>query len=169
MEEYTQCYSSNTAAFLLKRIEYGCEGEGYASRIINEDRIDTEDIMKMSALTRAMLDGADYEYNKQRRRDNFILANNLYAGINLIDPTCYMDENTIPMVYPLVVENDNLLRVLLEAKHFQGHWWKYITKELPENTFEHWMSRYVIPITIDQRYGRSEICQVYSVVEKALK
>ena len=168
VEEYPQCYSSDTAVFLLKRIEYGCEGKGYEARSVNEERVDTEDIMKMSALTRAMLDGADYEDNKERRKENFRLACELYAGINSIDPTLYLDKETIPMVYPLVVEDDNLLGALLAAKHFQGHWWKYITEELPADTFEHWISRYVIPITIDQRYGESEIRYIHSIVENAL-
>lgn len=169
VEDYPQCYSSDTAGFLLKRIEYGCEGKGYEARSINEERVDTEDIMKMSALTRAMLDGADYVYNKEQRKQNFRLACELYAGINCIDPTLYFDVDTVPMVYPLEVEDDNLLGALLAAKHFQGHWWKYITEELPEDTFEHWLSRYVIPITIDQRYGEAEIRHIHTVVMNALK
>lgn len=169
VDEYPQCYSSDTAAFLLKRIEYGCEGKGYEARTINEERVDTEDIMKMSALTRAMLDGVDYEHNKSKRRENFALACELFDDVNAIDPVRFYDEGTIPMVYPLVVEDDSLLGVLLAAKHFQGHWWKYITEELPENTFEHWISRYVIPITIDQRYGEAEIRYIHSLVMNALK
>jgi len=164
VEEYPQCYSSDTAAFLLKRIEYGCEGEGYRSRAINEERVDTEDIMKMSKLTRAMLDGADYENNRKKRRINFNYACGLFSDINRIDPTRYYDDKTVPMVYPLVVEDDVLLSKLLAAKHFQGHWWKYICDELPEDTFEHWLSRYVIPITIDQRYGAEELDYINKIV-----
>ena len=165
VDEYPQCYSSDTAAFLLKRIEYGCEGKGYESRTINETRIDMEDIMKMSRLTHAMLDGADYESNRKKRRENFRFAHDLFSGINKINPVAYLDEDTVPMVYPLVVEDDKLLGKLLAAKHFQGHWWKYITEELPENTFEHWLSRYVIPITIDQRYGSENLKYVYCVIK----
>lgn len=168
VKEYPQCYSSDTAVFLLKRIEYGCEGKGYEARTINEERVDTEDIMKMSVLTRAMLDGADYEFNKVRRKENYRLACELYAGVNAIDPTRFYDKETVPMVYPLVVEDDNLLDSLLAVKHFQGHWWKYITKELSEDTYEHWLSRYVIPITIDQRYDESDIKYIYTIVEKSI-
>lgn len=168
VDNYSQCFSSDTASFLLKRIEYGCEGKGYESRTINEDRLDSEDIMKMSDLTKAMLDGADYDFNKYRRKENFLLAHKLYSGINCINPMLYWDDDTIPMVYPLVAEDDELLSALLAAKHFQGHWWKYITEELPEDTFEHWLSRYVIPITIDQRYGEADIRFVHSVVNNAL-
>ena len=164
VEEYPQGYSSDTAVFLMKRIEYGCEGEGYASRTLNENRIDSEDIMKMSGLTRALLDGADYEWNQAKRRENFAIACELFGDVNAIEPTMYYDDVTVPMVYPLVVEDDGLLSRLLAAKHFQGHWWKYITEELPEDTFEHWMSRYMIPITIDQRYGREELEYLREIV-----
>lgn len=163
--EYPQCYSSDTASFLLKRIEYGCEGKGYESRALNEDRIDSEDIMKMSELTRAMLDGADYDYNRSKRRVNFKIACQLFADINRIDPRRYYDELTVPMVYPLVVEDDSLLDKLLSAKHFQGRWWKYITDELPESSFEHWLSRYMIPVTIDQRYGKEDLEYIRSKVD----
>lgn len=168
-EEYEQGYSSDTADFLFKRIEYGCAGKGYEARQVNESRIDSEDIMKMSPLTYAMLDGADYEHNKRKRIENFRYAHSLLKDINRIDPMLYLDEMTVPMVYPLVVENEELLSVLLAAKHFQGHWWKYITEELPDNTFEYWLSRYVIPITIDQRYGEPDIDYLYSVIESTLK
>ena len=164
VDEYPQCYSSDTAAFLLKRIEYGCEGKGYEARTVNEERVDTEDIMKMSALTRAMLDGTDYERIKEKRRDNFDIACNLFADINVWDPTRFYDAETVPMIYSLVVEDDGLLQKLLSAKHFQGHWWHYITQELPENTFEHWMSRFMIPITIDQRYGEEDLRYIRSII-----
>ena len=157
VDEYPQCYSSDTALFMLQRIEYGCEGKAYQSRQINEHRIDEEDCLKMSKLTRTILDGTDYEFIKVKRKENFQLACELFNNINKINPSLYYDENTIPMVYPLVVEDDGLLGKLQKAKHFQGHWWSYLSDEMPEDSFEYWISRYVIPITIDQRYGLEEL------------
>ena len=165
VEEYPQCYSSDTAAFLLKRIEYGCEGKGYEARSINEHRIDAEDCMKMSKLTRTLMDAEDYDYNIRKRKENFAYAHQLLGDINEIDPTIYMDDETVPMVYPLVVEEDECIQRLFKAKHFQGHWWSYICEEQPEDTFEHWISRYVIPITIDQRYGKEEIDYLVNVIK----
>lgn len=164
VNEYPQCYSSDTAAFLLMRIEYGCEGKGYEARSINEHRIDQEGCMKMSKLTHVIMDGTDYEYIKQKRRENFQIAWNLFHDINMIDPTFFYDKETIPMVYPLIVEDDNLIKRLFTAKHFQGHWWSYICDEQPADSFEHWISRYVIPITIDQRYGREELEYLNSII-----
>ena len=162
--DYPQCFSSDTAVFLLKRIEYGCEGKGYEARSLNEHRIDTEDCMKMSKLTRAILDGTDYEYIKDKRRENFAIAHKQLGSINKLNPLQYYDENTIPMVYPLIVEDDELIQILFKAKHFQGHWWSYICDEQPVESFEHWISRYVIPITIDQRYGREELEYLANII-----
>lgn len=166
VEEYSQCYSSDTAAFLFKRIEYGCEGKGYEARGLNEHRIDAEDCMKMSKLTRTLMNAEDYAYNQLKRKENFAYAHHLFGGINKINPTIYMDDETIPMVYPLVVEDDKLLPRLQAAKHFQGHWWSYICNEQPEDCFEHWISRYIIPITIDQRYGKEELDYLANIIKK---
>ncbi len=157
VKDYPVCFSSDTAAFLLMRCEYGCEGKGYSARSINEERIDSEDIMQMSRLTRKILDGTDYERIKAKRRENFEIAERLFRDINKLDAKMYYDETCVPMVYPLVVEDDTLLDRLLKNKHFQGHWWSYLLSEMPSDSFEYWLSLYIIPITIDQRYGKEEL------------
>ena len=164
VEDYPQGYSSDTARFLLTRIEYGCEGKGYEDRSLNEHRVDSEDIKKMSKLTYTILDGTDYRNIIERRKKNFELAHNLLGSINCINPKLHYSDDCVPMVYPLVVENEELLTKLQQAKHFQGHWWSYICEEQPDDTFEHWLSRYVIPITIDQRYGCEEINYLASII-----
>lgn len=165
MDEYAQCYSSDTAAFMLLRIEYGCEGKAYQSRTVNENRLESEDAMKMSRLTQTILDGTDYDVIISKRRENFETACSLFDAINRIEPKHYYDTSCVPMVYPLVVERDDLLDVLQQNKHFQGHWWSYICNETPEDVFEHWLSRYMIPITIDQRYGETELYQINRLVK----
>lgn len=165
VQEYPQCYSSDTASFLLIRIEYGCEGKGYEARGFNEHRINNEDAMKMSILTHTIIDGTDYGYIHDKRRENFKIINELLCDINIIDPTRFYDNETVPMVYPLLVEEDECIQRLYEAKHFQGHWWSYICKEQPINSVEYWISRYIIPITIDQRYGRKEIEYLADVIK----
>lgn len=162
--EYEEGYSSDTSLFLLQRIEYGCQGKAYESRKLNEHRLETEDIMRMSKLTQTILDGTDYELIKQKRLENFKLACALFGDINKINPLMYCDKETIPMVYPLVVEDDKLLNKLQKAKHFQGHWWSYLLNETKESDFENWLSRYIIPITIDQRYGKEELEYINSIV-----
>lgn len=162
--KYEEGHSSDTSLFLLQRVEYGCEGKAYESRKVNERRLEVEDIMKMSKLTQTILDGTDYEFIKRKRLENFKLACSLFGDINKIDPLVYCDEETIPMVYPLVAEDDKLLNKLQKAKHFQGHWWSYLLNETKESDFENWLSRYIVPITIDQRYGKEELEYINSII-----
>lgn len=166
VNDYEQCYSSDTSLFLLQRIEYGCEGKSYESRMINEHRVDTEDIKRMSKLTRTILDGTDYNFIKVSRRKNFEIAHKLFGNINLINPKMYYDESTVPMVYPLVAKDDKLIDRLKEAKHFQGHWWSYLLDELDDNLFEYFLSKHLIPITIDQRYGEKELLYLSSIINE---
>ena len=164
VNEYAKSYSSDTSLFLLQRIEYGCEGKAYRSRQINEKRIDTEDCKIMSKLTQTILDGTNYDFIKLKRKENFEIARKYFDEVNCLDVGKYYAKDAIPMVYPLVIENDGLLDRLQEAKHFQGHWWSYLLDEMPESSVEYWISRYIIPITIDQRYGKDELLYLRGII-----
>ncbi len=163
--DYPQGYSSDTASFLLKRIEYGCEGATYESRTKNEERIDREDVEKMSKLTFSILDGTDYPFIQEKRRKNFEYAQSLFGQINLLNTEEFYGFDCVPMVYPLMVKDETLLEKLLKAKHFQGRWWKYLLKETPKESMAHQLSKYMIPITIDQRYGKEELDYIAKIVK----
>lgn len=165
LEEYPQGYSSDTSLFLLQRIEYGCEGKAYASRTLNEERVDNEDIMKMSPLTHALLDGTDYDNMIKRRRENYRTAKKLFDRENMLTAATVSPKTCVPMVYPFLMEDDVLLDRLLAGKHFQGHWWNWVLKNPESNEFEKWVSRYMVPLTIDQRYGAEELCRIRSIVD----
>lgn len=164
MDEYEQGYSSDTASFLLERIEYGCEGKTYQNRMKNEQRLDEEDILKMSPLTHRILDGTDYDFIRKKRKENFNYARKLFDKINQISVKDFIDKDVVPMVYPLVTEKPELMEHLLKNKHFQGHWWSYLLDELDKNTFECYLSKYIVPITIDQRYDQKDIEHIYALV-----
>ena len=163
-DEYEQCYSSDTSLFLLRRIEYGCEGKTYQERTVNEARLDAEDCKKMSRLTRYILDGTDYSFIENKRKENYHIAESLFETRNRLHLGQHFDASCVPMVYPLLIEDDALLVRLLKAKHFQGHWWQLVRENPKSNEFEKWISRYMIPITIDQRYGREELEYIKNAV-----
>lgn len=163
IDSYPQDYSSDTALFLLQRIEYGCAGKAYDSRKQNELRLDSSVCMRMSKLTKTILSGTDYDKIIIARRTNFQKAHELFGAINGLYPLQYYDETCVPMVYPLVVENDTLLNRLQNAGHYQGHWWTYLLYETEPGSFEHFLSRYIIPITIDQRYSERDLMYIREV------
>ena len=165
---YEEDHSSDTSLFLLKRIEYGCE-KTYADRMLNEDKFDNCGVMRMSKLTCALLDAADYEYIAAKRRENFMIAHRLFGGFNLIDAMKYYDDNCVPMIYPFVAESDTLLGEMQKNKIFQGHWWSYLLNEVDPESFEYWISRYIIPITIDQRYDCDDIEYCFDIAKRHLE
>lgn len=168
-EKFTDCYeqdfSSDTASFLLKRIELGTSAT-YAERMKNEERIDNAAILNMSALSKALLKNIDYKAIRDKRKENFQIAQSLYKKQNCIDPTQFMDTKCIPMVYPLVIENAEITEILRNRKIYVGRLWNQVLREVPETVFEAKLSKYLIPIPIDQRYGKKDLLYVYHTILK---
>ena len=161
---YSDDYSSDTSLFLLQRIEYGCEGKAYSSRMLNEERIDAADIMNMSKLTHRLLDGIAYDAVKEKRIENFNLAHSILKEHNMLDIMKFYDYSCVPMVYPFMAEKDGLLEHLISHKHFQGNWWRYLLDIVEQETIEYKLSKYMIPITIDQRYGNDDITKLCNII-----
>lgn len=168
LDEYQQDYSSGTSLFLLKRLEVGCNAS-YAERMKNEARIDAADILKMSELTRILLNNIDYQSIQKVRRENFIFACELFSEINLIDPVAQISHDSIPMVYPLLIEDATLVEKLRKKQIYTGRWWKHVLNEVPENSFEAWMSKYMVPVPIDQRYGQTELNYIMQEISNLSK
>ena len=164
---YPQDVSSDTSLFLLLRHEYGCEGVAYEARKENELRIGSSDVMRMSKLTQRILDAHDYGKSQTIRKENYLYARKLFDNLNLINIGILTDFSVTPMVYPLLLDVD-IIEYLHEQHIFQGHWWEYIVEFTPKESFEHRLSKYIVPITIDQRYSKKEIVKQYQIVQDAL-
>lgn len=158
--------SSDTSQFLLMRYEYGCSGDGYKNKKLNDQRIDSSDIMFMSPLTRALLDSVDYEAVIQRRKENYLYARSRFDSMNRFDVEKEFDPDCAPMGYPLWTDFE-----VIPAFHrnhiYQARYWEYLTSENYKDTLEHTFARYIALICTDQRYGKDEIDFQYSVVCQA--
>lgn len=163
--EYDQDFSSPTASFLFKRIEFSTS-ETYDERMKNEERIDNSGILKMSLLTKSLLSNVDYLAIKRKRLYNFQYAHELFSGINKLDPTIFVDNECVPMVYPLLIEQVGLDDKLKVNKIYTGRWWKSVLSEVDDSDFEAWLSKYMVPVPIDQRYDQNVIKHIYDVIVK---
>jgi len=159
--------SSDTAGFLLKRIEKGCSAV-YAERMMNEERINSSDVLQMSKLTAELLKSVDYKYVVDRRVANFKVAHALLGSINKLHPSEFMDEECVPMVYPLVLEKEDMVKILTENQIYTGRWWSHVLTEVPSGSFESYLSRYMIPVPIDQRYDDSTLSEISRVILNSL-
>jgi hypothetical protein len=138
--------------------------ETYEERMKNEERIDNSDILRMSDLTISLLRNIDYLNVSSKRKKNFYFAHELFKNINKIDPTLYIDNNCIPMVYPLVIERLDLTDKLKKNQIYTGRWWNYVLSEVTGNTFETWLTRFMAPLPIDQRYDEKTLRYILDVV-----
>lgn len=163
-----QDYSSDTAGFLMKRIEMGCKAV-YQERQLNEERIDNAGVRRMSLLTKSMLQGIDYTKIKKIRRKNFLYAHHVFKSINQLNISSLQSLFSVPMVYPLLIEQEELVGVLKEQGIYTGRWWAHVLKSVDDASIEYKLSQYMIPIPIDQRYGKNEIDLIHSVISKHLR
>lgn len=156
--------SADTALFLLKRIESGCEA-AYGLRLQNEKRLDASGLRRMSLLTRRLLINVDYDFIRMRRIKNYALCRALYHDINLLAPDLLnCGEKCVPMVYPLVIRDEAILDYLHRNKVFTGRWWSYLTNEVPQDSMEMFLSRYLLPLPIDQRMESEDIRHIYYLI-----
>ncbi len=165
---YSRDLSSATAQFLLKRHELGCS-KVYKERMLNEERIDKSGLLRMSTLTQKLLKAIDYDQVKSRRKQNFKYAHSLFAGYNLLGPALLMDEDCIPMVYPLLVKDKDLVEEFKKRNIYTGRWWVSVIQQVEPGSFEASLSNYMVPLPIDQRYGEEEINYYYKVFKEIIK
>lgn len=156
LNEYPKDYSSETASFLLKRYEFGCSSI-YKERMKNEDRLNNSDVLRMSDLTLALMRSMDFKWIYKKRMENFIYASELYKKYNLLQIEEIVDEGSIPNFYPLVIRDKDLVIKLQEKKIYTGRRWQSVLRDVNASSFEAYLSMYMVPIPIDQRYGKEEI------------
>lgn len=165
--DYAQDRSAETSSFLFATIEQGTNAT-YNERMKNEARIDNSGPMRMSELTRCLLKNINYNRISSKRIENFKYAHFHFSKINKFDPFFSFDATCVPMVYPLVVEKDELDKKLREKKVYVGRLWTQVLKETAPDSFEAWMSKFMVPLPIDQRYGRTEINEMKNYINDIL-
>ncbi len=147
-EEYEQDVSFDRCSHLLKRADLGASA-GYADFQKNDASLNGLPIRKMSALTRAMAGGIDYKAAKAKRLENFhYLEEKLGQRFDLA-------ADDVPMVYPYMTNDDSLRQRLIENKIFVATYWKGAQSDL---------TRKIIPLPIDQRYGLAEMEKIAEAV-----
>lgn len=165
--DYEQDHSAGTSSFLFTTIEQGTNAS-YYDRMKNEVRIDNSGPLRMSELTKCLLKNINYSKIANKRIENFKYAHLHFNKINKFDPFLAFDDKCVPMVYPLVVENDELDKKLRERKVYVGRLWTSVQQEVEADSMEGCMSTYMVPLPIDQRYGRTEITQMRDYVNDIL-
>lgn len=161
---YEKDISYSRALFLLKSLELGTNG-AYKDNLQNEEMIGFK-IKRMSNLTKTILNAVDYADVRKIRRDNFIYMHKQLASINKLN--LILRDDDVPMIYPLLVENESFRDRIVKQRIYVPQWWKHCINEVKHNTIEEIFSKYLIPLPIDQRYTKNDIDEIVRIVKGQL-
>ena len=157
-----QDYSSGRFSHLLKRLEYPAS-DGFGDFRRNEEVISTLPLKYMSRITEKVLSGISYDYVKKRRLENFNFLHENFFKINDL----YLDiEDDIPMVYPLLIKQENLREKLISSKIYIAKYWPDIEK-YPLNSFEKKLQTNLLALPIDQRYTIDDMRKIVRVINES--
>lgn len=158
-DDYPQDISWDRAGFLFKSAELGTNA---AYRDNLDSKICLADgIKRMSVLTHRMLKSLDYDALAERRDRNYRVLIERFRGVNRLELPM---EGYAPFVYPLVVEDPELRKKVIEKKIYVSQWWKYLLDEVPEGSVEAWLSKWLLPLPVDHRYTEQDMEEISAVI-----
>lgn len=157
-------YSGEYSEHLMVSYEKGTNCV-YSQNIWNESRL-KDNLSYMSPLTRAILSGVNYENIIRARTYNWRFLQAKLGEINLLSG---LTENIVPgYAYPFLV-SESIREKLIDRKVYVSCLWKELLKEEYEGTNEYFFSKYLIPLPIDQRYGRDDMEELCKIVLRTLE
>jgi hypothetical protein len=150
---------------LLKRIELGAAA-GFSDFKSHEEKFGNRSIAGMSRLTKKILSNIDFERVCNKRNQNF---NELHTALQQSNRLSHIiDGSSIngPMMYPYLCDNKYLRKHLHENNIFTPTSWPQISgMGNGSNSFESYLVEHLVPLPIDQRYGRHDMHRIVSVIK----
>lgn len=139
--------------------------DGYESFRQTAANLSSEPLKRMSLLTESLLGSINMGKIKERRRENFsILHQSLRYKNKLSIPPC--QEFECAMVYPYLTDNSNLRDKLISHKIFVARYWPDVTERVNKNSIEYKLTKNLLALPIDQRYGETEMKRIISHINE---
>ena len=165
-EEFGQDQSYDRMTHLLKRADVGAEF-GYQDFRTNDDSLINNPIRRMSNLTEKILCSIDYEYCREKRIENYRHLDGQLKSRNKIH--FELADDAVPMVYPYLTDDANLRNRLIENKIFVAKYWPNVLEWCGENDIEYKLTKYMLPLPCDQRYGEEEMNGIIELIYASQK
>lgn len=146
--------------FVLGRAERPA-GEFFERASENNELFEGEPAKEMSPITETLMRGIDYERVAERRRENWRVLDAALGEANGLSPI----EPKVPFMYPLKVEGtDGLRRALAAERVYAPKLWPNVAGSPEAGPAAVALAEGIVPLPIDQRYGRTEMERVRRVV-----
>ncbi len=165
-KEFEQDYAHAKLNHMLGRVEKPASEFFDAFQESKRGR-NNQEIKFMSKMAISILSSIDYESIKIIRERNFYYLHSFLKNINELE----LDFSSIegPMVYPLLIINDNLRQTLINNKVYVPMFWKEILETKGANDFEKKISKYLLPLPIDQRYDITDMNAIVKIIHQSVK
>lgn len=147
---------------LIGRLEYNASSY-YEKYQKNEDLFYSLPVKKMSNLTRAILSSINYATVQKTRENNFAYLDELLKDFNKLTVNCPNG----PYAYPFMTDRESaeiVRKKLIENKVFVPILWPNVLKNVPNYKQAFKYSWSIIPLPIDQRYGKEEMEFIYDLI-----
>lgn len=151
---YPVDFSGRRVSHLFISMEEGTNA-AYAENMKAEEELSHSGILEMSALTHMLLGMIDYDNVIEARQRNYDTLNSCLMRYGFHD--CKRSVECVPCKYPFWYEHDKARKVLLDSQIYVPQWWNDLEET---NEFECNMSKWLLPLPIDQRYNCFEIEQM---------
>lgn len=159
--ELKQDYSFTRMSHLLKRMDYGAEA-GYAEFRNNEDALINQQIFKMSELTQRLLEAIDYQEVSEKRKENFKYLHTLLGTKNKL---CFdISQDAVPMIYPFYTDYPDLRKKLTENRVYVATYWPNVFEWCERDCLEYKLSGHLLPLPVDQRYGKEDMQYIAEII-----
>lgn len=161
--DYEEDNSSEHDSHLYIRKVHGAEA-GFKDYQANECKLDNKPILKMSPQTKDILSQINYDLIIEKRRQNYKYLDIVLREKNLLQlPST--DSFTCPMVYPFMTDDEFLRGQLIQNKVFVARYWPNVLEWCDEDALEYKLTTQIIPLPIDQRYGKKEIDKIIEILK----
>lgn len=146
---------------LLKRFDHAAS-EGYSDFKIISETIANQPLLRMSNLTRRILDSIDFNEIINQRKLNFSIIHQELQPTNQLS----LDSDISgALVYPYLNKNRSTLKnELIENKVYVATYWPNILLKQPSSSIEYQLTSLLVNIPIDQRYTAEDIFKMLSLI-----
>jgi len=152
IEQDTSAYRMD---HLILRNDFSAE-IGFETFLKNDKSLDNQKIKLMSNTTKLLLGNIDYKTIIEKRIKNFQFIESKLKNKNKFD--IKLNDSSVPMVYPLWIEDGGFLREKLIAnKIYTAKYWTNVLEWCKADSLESNFTNNIVHLPIDQRYTLNDM------------
>lgn len=158
-DDLKQDTSYQRCSYLLKRLDVNAPF-GYDDFKNNDEILSTDQIMKISNLTKILFNNIDIYQAQAKRLENFAYLQQHLNQTNRLSVT--LESEDVPMIYPYLIDDGVSMKTkLIKNNIFVATYWNATHL----NCFEKDFQNNIVPLPIDQRYGLEDMNQIIKYIQ----